>query len=384
MTEIKKEAKVEVSDSLFNKVKQNIKQNRLVRLEGGYNCIPWDNLPGLSSVIPGIQKSRYYLVTANSKVGKTQLADFLFVYEPYEFILREMPKNIKLKIFYFSLEMNKERKILSILAYKIFKDKRIVISPEDLYSTFKKKILDERIEQLLDEYDDYFKQLEKTLIIIDNIRNPYGIFKHMEEYADTHGTYTYKDIVWTNDDKSVKTRQVKDRYIPNDPDEYVIVITDHISLLQAEKGQNTHDAISKYSSDYCLHMRDKWYYTVVNIQQQAAAQEKQQYTNSGDSILDKLKPSIDGLGDNKLVGRDVDVAIGLFAPYRYKIKTHDGYNIERLGDHYRELLVLVNRNGSGFCSDHLLFHGAVNFFKELPVNMKETDYQAVEKMFNLK
>lgn len=381
MTEISEKAS---NDSLFTKVKENIKRNRQVRLEGGYNCIPWENLPGLSSVIPGIQKSRYYLVTANSKVGKTQLADYLFVYEPYEFILREMPKNIRLKIFYFSLEMSKERKILSILAYKIFKDKGLIISPEDLYSTFKKRILNAEVEALLDEYDEYFKQLEKTLVIIDNIRNPYGIFKHMEEYAKTHGKFVTKTILWTNDDKSVTEREVKDTYVPDDPDEYVIVITDHISLLSPEKGMSPHETISKYSSDYCLHMRDKWYYTIVNIQQQAAAQEKQQYTNMGESITEKLKPSADGLGDNKLVARDVDVILGLFDPARYKIKRHEGYDIERLGDHYRELLVLLNRNGSGFCSDHLLFHGAVNFFQELPSKITEEQYKSIEKTFKIR
>jgi replicative DNA helicase len=381
MTEISERAS---NDSLFTKVKENIKRNRQVRLEGGYNCIPWENLPGLSSVIPGIQKSRYYLVTANSKVGKTQLADYLFVYEPYEFILREMPKNIRLKIFYFSLEMSKERKILSILAYKIFKDKGLIISPEDLYSTFKKRILNAEVEALLDEYDDYFKQLEKTLVIIDNVRNPYGIFKHMEEYAKTHGKFVTKTILWTNDDKTVTEREVKDAYVPDDPDEYVIVITDHISLLSPEKGMSPHETISKYSSDYCLHMRDKWYYTIVNIQQQAAAQEKQQYTNMGESITEKLKPSADGLGDNKLVARDVDVILGLFDPARYKIKRHEGYDIERLGDHYRELLVLLNRNGSGFCSDHLLFHGAVNFFQELPAKITEEQYKSIEKTFKIR
>jgi len=369
--------------SLFSRIKTKIKQNKQIRLQGGYNSIPWKNLPGLSSVIPGIQKSRYYLVTANSKVGKTQLADYLFVYEPYEFITKNKPKNIKLKIFYFSLEMSKERKLLSILSYKIFKDKGIIVSPEDLYSTFEKKILNDDIEKLLDEYDDYFKELEKTVTIIDNIRNPYGIYKYMRAYAEMHGHYTKKNVNFVNDDGKSETKEVNDTYIPNDPDEYVLVITDHISLLLPEKGQQLHEAMSKFSSDYCLHMRDKWFYTIVNIQQQAAAQEKQQYTNTGESILEKLKPSADGLGDNKLVGRDVDVMIGLFAPSRYKIRSHEGYNIEKLGDHYRELLVLVNRNGSGFCSDHLLFHGAVNYFKELPARMTEENYVQIQKQFNL-
>lgn len=279
--------------------------------------------------------------------------------------------------------MSKERKLLSILSYKIFKDKGIIISPEDLYSTFEKKILDDKIEALLDEYDDYFKELENTVTIIDNIRNPFGIYKYMRAYAETHGHYTKKKVKFIDDYGKSEIKEVNDTYIPDDPDEYVLVITDHISLLLPEKGQHLHEAMSKFSSDYCLHMRDKWFYTIVNIQQQAAAQEKQQYTNTGESILEKLKPSADGLGDNKLVGRDVDVMLGLFDPSRYKIKSHEGYNIERLGDHYRELLVLVNRNGSGFCSDHLLFHGAVNYFKELPGRMTEEDYVKIKQQFNL-
>ena len=120
--------------SIFKNVRNKIKSNKQVRLEGGYNCIPWKNLPGLSSVVPGIQRSKYYMVTAASKAGKTQLTDYLFIYEPYEFIKKYKPKNINLKIHYFSLEMSKERKIMSILSYKIFRDKGIIIAPDDLLS----------------------------------------------------------------------------------------------------------------------------------------------------------------------------------------------------------------------------------------------------------
>lgn len=161
-------------DGLFYKVKEKIKSNKQVRLDGGYNCIPWKNLPGLSSVVPGIQKSKYYLCTASSKVGKTQLSDYLFIYEPYEFVKKYKPKNINLKIFYFSLEMSKERKIMSILSYKIFKDKGLIVSPDDLLSVFEHKILDDKIEKIIEEYDDYFKEFEETVTIIDNVRNPFG------------------------------------------------------------------------------------------------------------------------------------------------------------------------------------------------------------------
>ena len=53
---------------LFDGVRDRIKRNKQVRLKGGYNCIPWKNLPALTKVVPGIQQGKYYLCTANSKV----------------------------------------------------------------------------------------------------------------------------------------------------------------------------------------------------------------------------------------------------------------------------------------------------------------------------
>lgn len=191
----------------------------------------------------------------------------------------------------------------------------------------------------------------------------------MRDYADSHGTYKKKVL---------NGELVNDYYIPNDPDEYVIVLTDHVSLLTPENGGILHSAMSKYSSDYCLHMRDKWRYTVVNIQQQAAEQEKQQFNNFGGSIIGKLKPSPDGLGDNKLTGRDCNLMIGLFAPSRYDIKTHNNYNIELLKDNYRELMILFNRDGRGFFTDDLLFNGAVNYFEEAPNEIRtDEEYKRI-------
>ena len=275
---------------------------------------------------------------------------------------------------------------MSILSYKIFKDKGIIIAPDDLLSVFEDKILDDKIEALIDEYESYFEEFEKTVSIIDTVKNPYGIYKQIQDYAELNGKWSYKTIDWINEDGSIEKKIVKNKYIPNDPDEYVIVIVDNYNVMAPEKGQSPFEAIHKFSSHYCLSLRDDYNYIIVGVQQQAAAQEQQQYTFSGDSIIEKLRPSADGLGDCKLVGRDVNLMIGLFAPVRYKIPKYEGYDITRLGDHYRELLILFNRDGSGFCSDHLLFHGAVNFFQELPSSKTMTDkhYQMIENKFNLK
>lgn len=364
--------------SIFNRVKTTIKVNKQIRESGGYVAIPWE-LPRLSTILPGIQRAKYQIVTANSKVGKTQLADFLYLHQPYEFYLKHPDSNIKPRIFYFSLEMSKETKIMSVLAYKLFKDHKISKSPEDLLSVFKGKIVDDSLLKLIDSYDSFFEQFEQRVTFIDNIRNPWGMMKYLETYALNNGRWEYKEIDWQEDDGSTVKKRVKDYYIPNDPEELVIVITDHASLLYPEKQQTLHQAMSKWSTDYCLTLRDKYKYNVVNIQQQAAEQEKQQFTIRGDSVIDKLRPSADGLGDNKLTGRDCNLMIGLFAPYRYKIDNYAGYDLNILKDNYRELLVILNRDGKSNAAVDLFFDGASNYFTELP---KISEREELLKVYN--
>lgn len=373
--------------SIFQNVKKEIKRNKQVRLDGGYTCIPFVLLPKLGRIVPGIEQEKYYLVTANSKVGKTKLADFLFVYNPYEFATKYQ-SDIKVKIFYFSLEVSKEEKISQYYSYRLYKDHGIVISPEKLKSRFESYILEDEIEKLIDTYDEEMEKFESMVEIIDNVKNPYGIYKHVRNHAFKNGTHydingraiPLSELM--SDDTQVRDRANLSihRYEPHDPNEYVIVVVDHLSLLHPERGADLWNTIFSFSSKYCLAMRDRWRYIPVVIQQQAADQEKQQFTFKGDSIVAKLRPSPDGLADCKLTQRDVNVMFGLFAPHRYKIDNYEGYDIERLGDNYREFLVMLNRSGSGFTNIDLYFNGAVNFFKELPLptEIKEEHYKGIE------
>lgn len=352
---------------IIERVIEELKYNKKTRLEGKDIVIPWINLPKLSTVIPGVQKGRYIIVTANAKVGKTQIADYLFLYEPLNYIFNIKNTNLKLKIFYFSLEMSKEDKILQMISNKIYNDKNYVISTDNLRSYFKGYILEDRVEKLIDEYKDYFTKVEEVVTFVDNIRNPYGIYKTVRQYAKEHGKFFKNDGTQVDIDKD---HSFYDYYIPNDPDEQVIVITDHCSLLMPEKGEELWNAMSNYSSNYCLKMRDNFKYTVVNIQQQAADQEKQQFTFKGTTMVDKIRPSADGLGDCKVTGRDCDMMIGLFAPNRYKISQYEGYDISKLKDNYRELSIIFNRRGGSTNLD-LYFEGASNYFREL----SKTEYR---------
>lgn len=79
--------------------------------------------------------------------------------------------------------------------------------------------------------------------------------------------------------------------------------------------------------------------------------------------------------------------LGLFNPYKYGFGTYKanadcpGYNLERLQDNHRELLILLNRNGISSASIDLFFNGACSYFAELPkpMDIQENDYVSIEQ-----
>ena len=278
---------------LFNRVYQNLQERRNKILNGGINCVPF-GLPRFEEELPGIEQGKMICVTANAKVGKTQVADYLYLFKPV-FYAMQHPDKMRIKVFYFSLEMSKEekyRQLMCHLLYYISKG-RIRVDPKTLAST--SNAISEEVLDILnsEEYKRYFEFFEQHVDYVDSIKNPFGIFKMCREYAKAHGKQHTKfiDIV-DNTTHEVVSTEVDDYYEPDDPDEYVIIIVDHLALLSPEKGGDIRDAIIKFTSDYSILLRNKYRYILALIQQQAAQQE------SNDNLkLNKLKPTLDGLGD---------------------------------------------------------------------------------------
>lgn len=58
-----------MSSNLYDRVYDKIVDRRERILSGKLNCIPW-KLPRFERELPGIEQGKYYLMTANSKVGR--------------------------------------------------------------------------------------------------------------------------------------------------------------------------------------------------------------------------------------------------------------------------------------------------------------------------
>ena len=163
---------------LFDRAIEDLVERRQRILDGKINCIPL-SFPRLRSWLPGIEKRRYRILTANQKVGKSKLADYLFVYEPFFYSI-EHPDQLRLKVLYFTLEMGKKEKFYDFLCYLLYRLDKIRISQSDLKSTSADRPVPQEILELInsDRYQYYIKKFKETVTYIDSERNPTGINKY--------------------------------------------------------------------------------------------------------------------------------------------------------------------------------------------------------------
>lgn len=265
--------------------------------------------------------------------------------------------------------------MLSVFSNILYVKEGIRLSPTQLKSTKADNILSQEVLDIIEKYKEYFNKIEEIVEFIDDVRNPYGMYNLVRKYALANGKIHNRTI--TIDGKAI---EVEDYYEPDNPEEYVIVMIDHIGLISPEKNYDTgipmtlHESIGKLSSDYLIKLRNRFKYIPVVIQQQAAAQESIE-----NKKYNKLKPTLDGLAGNKETQRDANVVVGLFSPFRHEIPEYLGYDITFFKDNIRFLEILGGREGGGGTICPLYFDGAVNYFSELP---RPEEYERMKKVHN--
>lgn len=346
----------------------NLRERREKVLNGGINCIPAP-FPRFRNEFPGVEPGRYFIVTGATKSSKTQITNYLFVYNTVLYMYYN-PGKIRAKIFFFPLEETKEAITLRFMAFLlnyISKD-TLNISPTDLKSTDERKPVSEDILKLMDsdEFNAIFKIYDET-VIFQEVKHPTGMNIIMENYAKAHGTIKYRDLAFEEVDeftgeKRTVIKQVFDRYIPDDPDEIVMWIVDHVGLLTCEKEYPTIKQTIEQLSGYALRLRNRYNYTYVGVQQQ-----NMETTNLEAFKNNKIRPTKDGLKDSKRPGEDCDVLIGMTCPNVFELQGYMKYDITRFKDNLKILEIVLNRGGRANVICPLYHDGAINFYKELPL-----------------
>lgn len=337
--------------------------------KGIKNNIPFAGFPSLNKKIPGIVPGWLYKLTSHTGMSKTQFTKAAFVYNAIQYCIKY---NVAYTVFYIALEESSEEFIDYYLIHLAFIRKGVKIKRDALHG-FNDVTLEPSEIKIIEEIREELALHLSYIELIDDKYKPTDIYNEIRLRAINYGEFI---------EYRTPTGGLTEFFKSKIPFHKFLVICDHLSLIEEEFDADTKSMLDLRKSIAKWHTKiarkiitKQWKWSVLNVQQQASESEKQQFTQKGDTITEKLLPSLDGLADNKTVARDDYVIIGLFSPDRYNIKNFRGYHINQeigvqgneLKDNFRSVHILKSRFGSPNGTLGLYFDGSVNYFCELPV-----------------
>ena len=354
--------------SLIERVLENAKERREKILSGKVNCIP-SPFKTFRYDFPGVELGTYYLVSGGAKSSKSKITNFLFLFNSILYAYHH-PELVRLKVFYALLEEKAENitgKFICYLLY-ILSDKKIRIDIKTFKSVDEDRILSPEILQLLGtlEYQSILRFFEEHVVFIPD-RNPTGVYHTLEKYAEANGTIHRKRVEGYE-------KEIFDYYEPNDPDEYVLCIIDHISLISCERSMDLRNSIKKLS-EYLKIVRNKYNYIPVVVQQQNSESLSLEAFKAN-----KIRPTQKGLADSQDPGKDCDVMLGITSPFSWELKEYLKYDITKLRGYCKFLEIVLGRDGESNAILGMYFDGATGFYAPLP---KYNNIPELNKVYQL-
>lgn len=324
----------------------------------------------INNFIYGTQKARYYLIGADSGVGKTTLADFMFILQAYK---SAKAQGRKFKCFYCSFEIGKADKIARWASYYVYQLYKIRLPSDYILG---------RIEGLLLSSVDYGRVIEayklieemmEDIIFIDMMMTPSTIFNSIvEEHFAKRGTVL----------KDTATGQVTG-YIADDPNYMTMLAADHLALTDSEGIDNTKTTMDKLSK-YAVILRNLFHCTIVFIQQFSTDMLMANRTmHTKKTGIAAIAPSRLDFGDSKATFRDADVILGGICPGR-DMSECMGFDLtpSKLGTYMILVFVMKNRYGKANKVIPLFMDPITGIFADMPLYYQDDNswYDEAQKI----
>lgn len=297
--------------------------------QGLNKALPFD-IPDPNDVLIGVLPRHYYLIGADSGIGKTTIADYNFVLYPYF----HKPDDLDVQWFYYSLELGAAMKQAAWLNYVIHREEGEIIPVTDIAGFKGTKMTDHQMH-LIRKHSPTIEKLASDIRLHDDDINPTGIYKDLLDFAEKNGKFVYEEKII----KGEKIRVRKD-YIPDNPNQRVIVVIDHLALLSSEQGKDK-KGLMDLMSEYAKFFRNKCGYTFVIIQQFNTSLESNSRTNNRNN--QRVIPSKLDFGDSTYTYRDADIVMGGICPAKFEMPTFNNYRIADYGEALTFWYVIKNR-----------------------------------------
>jgi energy-coupling factor transporter ATP-binding protein EcfA2 len=312
----------------------------------------------LSKYTYGTHKGRYYLIGADSGVGKTTLADFMYVIKAYE-SAKQLGR--KVYFFYYSFEISLEEKKARWASYYIFQLYGILIPADYIQGRMPGLMVSDLHMTYIRRAYLYIEEILKHMIVVEDPVHPTKIF---HDLIDHHYEKIGKVLRHTAHDP--KKKGAMKGWIPNkgEEDSMTFIIIDHVALLASEQGFDTKQTIDLMSK-YFVTLRNMFGLTEIVIQQfNTDITSTYRMNKKGEPVV---KPQRIDFGDSRYTFRDANVVLGIIKPMIYDIPDYCGYDITKLREYFIAVYLMKNRHGKSQRMLPMLLEGVSGFAEDLPV-----------------
>ena len=218
---------------------------------------------------------------------------------------------------------------------------------------------------LIEKAIPWLQEFENCCEIIDKPVTAKGLYAICKDWSKKFGKY--EELQSSSD-------YVKTNYIPNNPQQYLIVVVDHVKLLSVATGHTSKQEIDE-ACDYLIHFRNKCSFTVEIIQQ-----FNRNFKSMDRRQSDNYLPSLEDLSDSGGPAQSAESVLAIYHPYREKRTKCEGYDIRQLRDRARIPILLKNRFGIADKCFGVAFYGEIGLWRELPMPDKIGDYEKYKNL----
>ena len=339
----------------------------------GFNKGSSGGLKSLDRLLKGIQKSRYYLIGADSGCFKTTFVDFYFVLCAW---LDARKHNKAVKIFYISLEIGLIEKKAKWCAFYIGWKHNVNMSSDYILGRDVKLPTGEDLKLIQEAYA-FVNLLMKDVIIVSSGTHPTAIFSSLVDFYEKHGTVYRKPQ--SDEDRKKNKKGIVTGFDPkpNLPDTYLVI--DHLKLLDHESGLDTKGTMDRMSR-HCVTLRNIFGLTPILIQQfntDLMASRREAISRRGPKDSGNvITPQKLDFGESRSTYQDAEVVIGLVKPMKFELPEYFGFNCQPtqdggFGEYFLVLFVMKNRYGAADRKIPLFVNPVSGIFYDLPLGFDQ-------------
>lgn len=314
--------------------------------------IGFDDSNHLGGYFEGINKATYILLAAMSGAGKTTFLD-VALWNAYD---NAIERGVEIRIVYYSFEINRRAKTARLLGMLLKKEMDIDLQTKTLLGMREGRIPDDALEAVAKLYPKV-KRFMDGIEFIDTVVNPTGIYNKMKTMAEERGEFVYESFMKKQRDDHGNIEEVEKKritgYKPKNPNEFVLLAMDHMSLIKKERTFSMKESIDKMS-EYIIRMRNLFGYSAFISQQMnnslvSAYRGNIRNVNQIDITPDQLD-----LSDSSYTFRDADIVLGLVKPSRFGMTAYKGKSIKSLGESFLIMYLMKHRYDAA--NKSFLFH----------------------------